>query len=108
MYFSTVKPEIEMESSSYKFVAGMEIKCTLKTKINPPEVNFTWFSCESANCNKEHLTAISDSSLLRLDGIQNPQMRYLCRATNLAGSANISIDVFSTERSNSKCTYSDH
>ena len=82
----------------------MVINCTLKKEVNPREVNYTWFSCDSANCDKE----VSDSSLLRLNSIQNPEMKYQCRAKNDAGSANISIEVFETERSNvnSKCNNS--
>ena len=79
----------------------MVINCTLKKEVNPREVNYTWFSCDSANCDK-----VSDSSLLRLNSIQKTEMKYQCRAKNDAGSANISIEVFKTERSNSKCNNS--
>lgn len=97
-----------MSSLSHKFKKGMVINCTLKSKVNPPKVNYAWFLCDSANCDEEPSNKKSDSSLLRLNSLPNPEMKYLCLAENAAGSANISIRVFDTQRLNSKCTYSDN
>ena len=102
-----MKPEIEMETD-YKFEKGMIINCTLKTlEINPKEVNYVWFSCDSPSdtCDEDPLTVKSRSSSLQLDGQPKRNPKYLCKATNKAGSDNESIIVFTTQQIISKCGF---
>ena len=90
-----------MKTTSYEYEAGMIINCTLKTSdVNPKEVNYTWFSCNSLDtCNKDPLTK---SSSLQLDSQPNLKTQYICKASNGAGSDNQSITVFRTKIG--KCT----
>ena len=99
-----------MKTSTYVFKKGMVINCTLKTEeINPRQVNYTWFSCDSESCDKESLgEKIVESPSLRLHKSQSkPQMKYLCRASNAAGSDTTIIDVI-TVQVISKCDYSNN
>ena len=77
----------------------MMINCTLKTSdVNPKEVNYTWFSCNSPDtCHP-----LSKSSSLQLNSQPNPETEYICKATNGAGSDNQSITVYKTKIG--KCT----
>ena len=88
----------------------MVINCILKTeKINPQQVNYTWFRYDSQTCDKESLgEIIVESPSLRLHKWQSkPQMKYLCRAQNAAGSDTLIINVMNTQVV-SKCDYSNN
>ena len=64
----------------------MRINCTLeKADINPPQANYTWYSCDSSKCDKKKL--ISESYSLQLKSQSKPEMNYRCEAKNDAGHA---------------------
>lgn len=98
-----------MKTSTYVFKKGMVINCTLKSEeINPRQVNYTWFSCDSQTCDEESLSEkIVESSSLQLKSQPMPRMRYLCRVTNAAGSDTAVIDVINTQVV-SKCDHSNN
>jgi hypothetical protein len=80
-----VKPVILLQKSTYVYKRGMIINCTLaNVDINPPEVNFTWYSCGSSNCSETTTLATKES--LRLDSQSTPLGNYRCKAQNAAGS----------------------
>ena len=97
-YHFVVKPEINMAALKYIFERGITINCTLKTpKVNPP-VNYTWFSCDSPEtCDKK--SEINKTFSLQLESQSKHYMKYMCNATNAAGSDSETIEVFS------KCTF---
>lgn len=90
-FLFAVKPEIKMETN-YEFKRAMIINCTLKTReINPKEVSYMWFPCDSLDtCDKDPLTK---SSSLHLDNQPNNKAKYICKATNDAGSDTETITV---------------
>ena len=70
----------------------MIINCTLeKGDINPTQVNFTWYLCDTSKCYKKKL--ISESYSLHLKNQPKPEMNYRCEAKNDAGNANKNIVV---------------
>ncbi|CAB3997544.1 vascular endothelial growth factor receptor 2-like [Paramuricea clavata] len=86
-----VKPEISMQTI-YRFKEGMIINCSLK-RSNPPEVKFTWYSCNTPNCGEKSQN-LSEKSFLRLDSQPKSVMKYQCKVKNAAGSASEIIEVF--------------
>ena len=83
--YLTVKPTISLESA-HTYEKGMIINCTLeKRDINPPQVNFTWYSCDTSKCDKKKL--INESYSLHLKNQPKPEMNYRCEAKNDAGTA---------------------
>ena len=100
--FFAAKPELDIKPSSRDFNTGMTINCTLKTKVYPKNVSYEWFSCNSAKCHKEYLKLTESSSLLSLHSQPYLHRWYQCRATNAAGSANISTDVVNKQAFKSK------
>ena len=86
-----------MMTASYIFERRTTIiNCTLKSyEINPKQVNYTWFSCNSPDfCDADSLTVESNSFSVQLNNQSKCKMEYLCKATNAAGSDNESIAVF--------------
>ena len=79
---------ILLHESTRVYKKGMIINCTLaKVDINPPQVNYTWYSCGPSKCNKKNLELISKSNSLRLESQSMPLRNYRCKAENAAGSA---------------------
>jgi hypothetical protein len=99
-HFFTVKPEINMQTL-YRFREGLIINCSLK-RSNPPEVKYTWYSCNTPNCAE----SLTEQSILRLDSQQKSVMKYQCKAKNAAGTASKIIEVFKSAENNSKSTKS--
>ena len=67
----------------------MTINCTLKNaeEVNPPQVTYTWFSCDSdSNCNENRAKLIAKSYSLQLTSQSRATMEYRCEAKNTAGS----------------------
>ena len=64
----------------------MIINCTLK-RVNPPEVNYTWYSCDTANCGKDIAKWKPESRnySLRIANQIKAEMKYRCIAINVAG-----------------------
>ena len=103
-----VKPKIEIKRTSFPFEKGMKINCTLKNShdVNPKEISYTWFSCNSPDMCDKDLTTIRKSSpnfMMVIDDQSAQTMRYLCRAENEGGSDNATIDIYKLQM-NSKCT----
>ena len=90
---------------TYNHQEGMIINCTLKTsEINPKEVSYTWFTCESTGtCDHDSSTIIRKSPSLQLPSQKKHTKKYLCRAENDAGSDNETIEVIKAQVV-SKCT----
>ena len=63
----------------------MIIDCTLK-RSNPPEVKFTWYSCNTPTCG-EKSQSLTKKSILQLDSQPKSVMKYKCKAKNAAGAA---------------------
>ena len=83
----TVKPEISLERN-HLYEKGMIINCSLtKSVVNPPQVNYTWYSCGTSTCGDKNLKLISESYSLRLESHSSTRMNYRCKANNAAGSA---------------------
>ena len=102
-YLFAVKPVISL-CPTHIFKKGMIINCTLESfDINPPQVNFSWYSCGTSKCNEKSAKLISESYSLRLDSQSTSMMNYLCKAQNAAGSAYKDIEV---HRSESKIIFS--
>ena len=94
-----VKPEIDFNRTSFQFQKGMKINCTLKNShdVNPKEINYTWFSCNSPDMCDKDLTTIkksSPNSMVVLDDQSAQEMKYLCKAKNKGGSDNATIDIY--------------
>ena len=102
--FLTVKPEIDMRTID-RFKEGLIINCSIK-RSNPPEVNFTWYSCNTPNCAGKS-RSLTKQSFLRLDSQPMSVMKYQCKAKNAAGSASKIIEVFKSAENKSKCTKSE-
>ena len=103
-----VKPEIEIKQTSLQFQKGIKINCTLKNShdVNPKEINYTWFSCNSPDMCDKDLTIIrksSPNSMVVINDQSAQTMKYLCKAENEGGSDTATIDVFNFQ-TNSKCT----
>jgi hypothetical protein len=98
-----VKPEINM-GKLYILKKGMIIDCTLK-RSNPPEVKFTWYSCNTPTCG-EKSQSLTKKSILQLDSQPKSVMKYKCKAKNAAGSASEIIEVFKSAENISKSTKS--
>ena len=89
--------------STYAFKKGMIINCTLKNAdINPPQVNFTWYSCGTSTCNEKSTKLRSESYSLQLDSQSQSPMIYRCKAENAAGSDYQDIEVIGQSESESK------
>jgi hypothetical protein len=84
----------------YIFKVGLIINCSLK-RCNPPEVNYTWYSCNTPNCGGTS-QSLTETSILRLDSQPKSVMRYQCKAKNAAGSASKLIEVVKLAENNSK------
>ena len=83
-----MKPEIEVQEKMHIFKKGMIINCTLSLKrVNPPEVNYTWYSCDTATCSKDiaKWKFESRSYSLRIDNQVKAEMKYRCKVSNAAG-----------------------
>ena len=81
----SVKPEIEVPGTTFIFEKGIVINCTLK-RANPPDVNFTWQSCHEVNCSKKSAWKLqSRDQFLRIDDQAKTEVKYRCKARNLAG-----------------------
>ena len=65
----------------------MTIICKLKNtnEVNPPEVNYTWFSCDSASCDENSEKLKNKSQFLQLNSQSRHEMNYRCIAENAAG-----------------------
>ncbi|CAB4005680.1 vascular endothelial growth factor receptor 2-like, partial [Paramuricea clavata] len=83
------KPEIEVQEEMHMFKKGMImiINCTLSKRVNPPEINYTWHSCDTVNCGKDiaKWKLESRSYSLRIDNQVKAEMKYRCIAINAAG-----------------------
>ena len=81
----------------YEFKKGMIINCSLKNadEVKPPQVNYTWFSCESGNCDDETNWSLERKSYsLKLNSQTRENMKYRCIAENAAGRDFEDITVF--------------
>ena len=89
--------------STYAFKKGMIINCTLKNAdINPPQVNFTWYSCGTSKCDEKSAKLRSESYSLQLDSQSHCSMNYRCKAENAVGSDYQDIEVIGQGKSESK------
>ncbi|CAB4030202.1 V-set and immunoglobulin domain-containing 1, partial [Paramuricea clavata] len=90
-----VKPEIQLAKTYLFTEKGMIINCSLKNadEVNPPQVKYTWFSCDSASCDEESAKLKIDSYSLRLNSQARAIMKYRCIAQNAAGSDSKIIEV---------------
>ncbi|CAB4031722.1 ---NA---, partial [Paramuricea clavata] len=86
------KPEINMDKT-YKFQKGTVIDCAIK-RANPPEVNYTWYSCDIPICSERSWKFVKKYPTLQLASQLKPDMKYKCEAKNAAGTASKIIDVF--------------
>jgi hypothetical protein len=79
----------------------MIINCSLKNadEVNPPEVKYTWFSCDSASCDEESAKLKIESYSLRLNSQARAIMKYRCIAQNAAGSDSKIIKVLKISKS---------
>ncbi|CAB3995372.1 V-set and immunoglobulin domain-containing 1 [Paramuricea clavata] len=95
-----VKPEIQL-AATYLFKKGMIINCSLKNtdEVNPPQVKYTWFSCDSASCDEESAKLKIESYSLRLNSQARIAMKYRCIAINAAGSDSKIIEVIKLSKS---------
>ncbi|CAB3994903.1 Fibroblast growth factor receptor 2 [Paramuricea clavata] len=96
-----VKPEINMEKT-HGYKEGLMINCSLK-RSNPPEVNYTWYLCDTTNCLRKS-QSLAEKSILRIYSQTKSVMTYKCKATNAAGSASKIIEVLKSGEINSKST----
>ena len=81
----------------YIFKKGMKINCLLKNanEVKPPQVNYTWFSCDSDNCDDDSNWKLKRKSYsLILNSQTRENMKYRCRAKNAAGQDSKVITVF--------------
>ena len=87
LFIFTVKPEIQTYIRQYHFKKGMIINCTLKNphEVNPPNVSYTWFLCDTG-CDVDRAKLIVNSSSLQLTSHSRAAMEYRCIAKNAAGS----------------------
>jgi hypothetical protein len=85
---------------THEYKEGLIINCSLK-RSNPPEVNYTWYSCNTPNCSGKS-QGLTEKSILRLDSQLKYVMKYQCRAKNAAGSASKIIEVVKSAENNSK------
>jgi hypothetical protein len=90
--------------NTHKYKEGLIINCSLK-RSNPPEVKYTWYSCDTPNCRGKS-QSLTEKSFLRLDSQPKSVMKYQCRAKNAAGYASKIIEVFKSAENNSKSTKS--
>ena len=84
-----MKPEIRSQKEPYVFQKGKIINCTLKNteEVNPPQVTYTWFLCDSdSNCDENSTTFKKESYSLQLTSQPRATMEYKCMAKNMAGS----------------------
>ena len=82
-----VKPVILLERT-HIYEKGMIINCSLtKSVVNPPQVNYTWYSCGTSKCDEKNLKLISELYSLPIESQSNTRMNYRCKANNAAGSA---------------------
>ncbi|XP_028411440.1 hemicentin-1-like [Dendronephthya gigantea] len=79
------------------FTKGMLINCTVN-EVNPPEIDYTWYSCYTRNCDDKDWKFESKTSSLRLDRLLKPEMTYRCTAQNAAGKASKKVTVFNIEK----------
>ncbi len=91
---------IHLDKDTYIFKKGFNITCKLKNphEVNPPEVTYTWFSCDSDSC--ENVKIVTKSQSLKLNSLPRPTMKYQCMAKNAAGNDSTTIHVV---RQGSKC-----
>ncbi len=82
-----MKPEIEVVETTHIFRKGMIINCHLIRDVNPTEVNYTWYSCDTVNCGKNTVEwkLESHNSSLRIDNQLKVEVKYRCIARNTAG-----------------------
>ena len=81
--------------NTYEFKKGIVINCSLANakEVCPPEVNYTWFSCDNGRCDENNAKFKRESYSLRLSKLSRPNMMYRCIARNTAGSDYKTIDV---------------
>ena len=94
--FFAEKPVIQLEKM-YEFTKGMIVNCSLKNAdhVKPPQVNYTWFSCESDDCEDNANWKLKRQSYsLKLNSQTRRNIKYRCRAKNAAGSDSEDITVF--------------
>ena len=93
-----MKPEVALESTDYIFRKGMTIDCKLRAKVNPPQVNYTWESCDG-NCHSSiNWKHVLHNYSLKLDHYQEKaNMKYRCTARNAAGEDNATINIFTNQ-----------
>ena len=101
-YVLTAKPVIRLKST-YTFRKGMVINCTLANskQVCPPEVKYTWFSCDNGKCDEASALFKIESYSLRLTELSRFDIMYRCIAKNTAGSDYKTIEVLE-EKSKSK------
>jgi hypothetical protein len=92
-----VKPELAKLENTYIFKKGKMINCTLKNakEVIPPQVTYTWFSCDNVSCDVESVKREQYS--LPLNSQARTDMFYKCIAKNAAGSDSWIIDVYNPE-----------
>ena len=81
------------------FRKGMVINCTVN-KGNPPEIDYTWHSCDTRKCDDKRWKLVIKSSSLRLDSLPKSEMTYRCTAKNAAGNDTEELKVYSIESMN--------
>ena len=98
------KPRVSLGNTHvHIYKKGKTINCTLsKDDRNPPNVNYTWFSCGTSKCDKQNLKLINESISLTLYHQTSPLMNYRCEAKNEAGSSTQDIEVVLVQ-SNQNC-----
>ncbi|CAB4019701.1 B-cell receptor CD22, partial [Paramuricea clavata] len=99
-----VKPEIQLAESDL-FRKGMIINCTLKNadEVNPPQVKYTWFLCDSKSCDVRSAKLKIEKYSLQLNSQSRHEIVYRCIAENAAGYDSQIITVFDQKsRSKSK------
>ena len=86
------------------FKKGMIINCTLKNadEVNPTDVDYTWFSCDSDSCDEESTKFKIESYSLRLNSQARANTKYRCIAKNVAGNDSETIEIVG-QAQGSKC-----
>ena len=90
------------------FRKGDALNCTLRNagEVQPPQVKYTWFSCDHINdCDENRMKFKVESYSFELKSQTQAVKKYRCIATNAAGSDSKIVTVINQGIVNIRNTY---